>query len=69
MWCMATIEEITDETKILVHYDGWSSKWDQVSYFLLLYLIISDSAFTLFKREWRPSANTPEATQDSRSTH
>ncbi len=31
MWCMASIEEIVDETKILVHYDGWSNKWDHVS--------------------------------------
>ena len=31
MWCMATVEEVLEGGKLLVHYDGWSSKWDQVS--------------------------------------
>lgn len=68
MWCMATIEEMTDETKILVHYDGWSSKWDQVRLYLLLFLTNSDSDSIPSKREWLPSASTRVATPASRST-
>jgi hypothetical protein len=31
-WCLAKVVEVSDK-HVKVHYDGWSQKWDFVSFF------------------------------------